>query len=204
MNRYDTFPTYVWEFNLFEDTTFTEADNEKLKSFLLTLCTKKDSGSRKLSNIGGYQSNDLDCHGKHEELVRFRELLETIMKEMIQDPLGLQNINFDNLWCNINYEHSYNVTHNHPFCFFSGVYYVSAKPVSEQGEIVFCRDDLSQSYLRPDKINHDVDRQPFSLFNVPLLPKTGTMFIFPSWVNHHVKPNLLSGSSRISLSFNFA
>ena len=61
MNRYDIFPTYVWEFNLFEDTTFTEEDNEKLKSFLLTLCTKKDSGSRKLSNIGGYQSNELDC-----------------------------------------------------------------------------------------------------------------------------------------------
>ena len=163
MNRYDCFPLTSGSLIYFEDTTFTEADNEKLKSFLLTLCAKKNSGSRKLSNIGGYQTNDLDLSDKHEELIRFRELLETIMKEMIQDPLGLKHIDFDNLWCNINYEHSYNVTHNHPFCFFSGVYYVSAKPVSEQGEIVFCRDDLTQSYLRPDKINHDVDRQPFSL-----------------------------------------
>ena len=203
MNRYDIFPTYVWEFNLFEDTKFTREDNENLKSFLLTLCAKDVNNNKRLSNVGGYQSNDLNCE-QNDTLKHFKRITEESIDKNISLPLGLKNINFDNMWCNINYEHCYNIEHMHPFCFFSGVYYVSAKPVSEQGELIFSRDDLSQSFLRPDKIDHNIDRQPFSLYHVRVLPNTGTMFIFPSWLKHYVGQNLLSGSNRISLSFNFA
>ena len=202
MEQYNIFPTYLWVLNIFEESDLTEKDNQTLLDYLLKLRKKDLNTDRFLEFNGGYQSNDLD-YSKNPVLFELSKFLQICMTEVIEKSVGMVGIELDNMWCNINYQNSFNITHNHPSSQFSGVYYVKAKPVIEQGVIRFSRDDLSQSYLRREKINLKTGPNPFTFLSMPVLPEIGKLLIFPSWVNHHVTPNNLSDSDRVSLSFNF-
>ena len=202
MKQLNIFPTFFWELNIFEESDLTEKDNQILLDYLLKL-RKEDSDRQRwwVHQNSGYQSNDLDP-SKNPVLFKLVKFLQICMTEVIEKSVGMFDIQLNNIWCNINYQNSFLLTHNHPYSQFSGVYYVKVKPVKEQGVLCFARDDISQSYLRRDKINQDMPN-PFTFLSVPVLPEIGKLIIFPSWVNHHVTPNDLSDSDRVSLSFNF-
>jgi uncharacterized protein (TIGR02466 family) len=94
-------------------------------------------------------------------------------------------------WINYFQPGNYEAEHNHFGNFISGVYYVQAMPNS--GDIQFNepakQKDMWQGLNTQLKSPHRYQ------------PKTGRMFLFPSFVDHMVHRNMTS-STRISIAFN--
>lgn len=175
----------------------TNIDNEKLIKYFYLI--KKKQKGRVISNVGGYQSEDLDLEDKN---------LQPLITNILQSSISYvtlcafkKNINYNihNMWLNINYFKDYNIPHLHPQCLFSGVYYL--KVPKNSGGILF--QHPSQKYL-------DYDWQKFLIDNFNTInsstwrfyPEEGTIYIFPSWLIHSVEQNLNKKKERISIAFN--
>ena len=130
---------------------------------------------------------------------------ENISKE----PKNLWSIYSDgkkwitNLICKLNYGESktiyykdFNLPHNHGADLVSGVFYV--KVPENSGNIVF---QNSSEFLQ---FNND-NIKNFNEYNSTtwsFIPKNQELFLFPSWINHYVQPNLNKKEKRISIAFN--
>ena len=145
------------------------------------------------SNVGGYQSPD---NFYLEEsfapfLNRITEQVMITVEEYLHDKLALpkpEQLSLDNMWFNLNYQYSYNVTHCHPGCILAGVFWVQTV---EDSEIKFeCYDVFGRSML--EKRTHD-----------GFEPHEGQMCIFPAHLPHMVQQNK-TDRTRISISFNIA
>ena len=172
-------------------------DNEVMAKYCLSM-SKKDKGCIR-SNEGGWQSNNLQ--GSHPILnnlfVSIQEHSNIFNKQLdFKRPLNIGNI-----WININGYKDFNKLHNHPDSTFSGVYYV--KTPKDCGNIYFDH----PSY---DTFQYDWDPLPknqYNLYNTTqcFYPSiVGRLYIFPSWLNHYVQPNLNKKEKRISISFNLS
>lgn len=155
----------------------------------------KDSG-RQSSNIGGWQSNDLDL-AKHLPKLYYEikeRLDELYFYFEFKDELSLK---IDNAWININKKHDFNVPHDHSYGLFSGVYYVSAEEY--MGDIVFMNPCSSQGIC----INQNIVKicNPFNSNLYKVTPKTGMLVLFPTWMKHYTEPNQ-TNEDRISIAFN--
>jgi len=85
--------------------------------------------------------------------------------------------------------------HNHwtPWSFFSGCYYLKVPPNS--GNLVFSR-------KRSQTVAHGLTLQHSDFFSdIEIPPHPGMLILFPSWLDHCVRPNE-TDESRISLAFN--
>ena len=95
---------------------------------------KDNNKSRAISNVGGYQSNNLNLGNEYifESLMdEIEEHTSNFAKYFINDnKQGVTNI-----WININGYKDYNKPHNHVNSEISGVYYVKAPEKS--GNITF-------------------------------------------------------------------
>ncbi|NDB82510.1 MAG: hypothetical protein EB127_07190 [Alphaproteobacteria bacterium] len=93
---------------------------------------KNDKG-RILSNIGGWQSNNVD----HQNPV-FKDLFE-IFRLKVNEYIDTMNWNIyaeiDNVWINVNYKNNSNRSHVHPNSILSGVFYINVPENS--GSIFF-------------------------------------------------------------------
>jgi len=181
--------------NLFQQLIFKTKlnyDLNKLKKFSLNL-EKKHKG-RKLSNVGGFQSNNLDLNIKE-------------LNNLIKDFIFLSNeagkffkikntLQIKNLWININRYKDFNSLHNHPFSIFSGAFYI--KTPNNCGNIVFKNEYEIENFLTKDMVSEENIYNSSSWF---LPVKENVLYIFPSWLKHYVEPNL-SKEDRISISFN--
>lgn len=186
------FSTPLWFSNL-------EVNNEKIEQYCKEL-SKKNKG-RVLSNVGGWQSNDLFLRDNTDK--RIKPLFTKIMNEVqsIAQEMNLLDsvkINFHTLqfWVNINGKENYNQLHNHPRSFLSGVYYV--KVPKNSGNVIFNHPCTLmkfwyQQYTK--EINHESHPQVF------VAPEVGKLIIFPSWLEHVVQPNKVK-KNRISIAFN--
>ena len=106
-------------------------------------------------------------------------------------------------WASVNRFGDYHDTHNHPWSYLSGTYYVKM-PTSR--ETLKSRNDV-----RPGQITFYDPRQgvnmqaikndPYVDPEYTVLPEPGLMMMWPAFVNHFVHPNL-SKETRISISFN--
>ena len=106
-------------------------------------------------------------------------------------------------WPNINRFGDYHDTHNHPWSYLSGTYYIKMPKIQE---ILQTRKDV-----RPGQITFYDSRQgtnmtaikndPYVDPEFTVLPEPGMILLWPSFVNHFVHPNL-SKETRISISFN--
>ena len=106
-------------------------------------------------------------------------------------------------WPNINRFGDYHDTHNHPWSYLSGTYYIKMPKIHE---ILQTRKDV-----RPGQITFYDSRQgtnmtaikndPYVDPEFTVLPEPGMILLWPSFVNHFVHPNL-SKETRISISFN--
>ena len=155
---------------------------------------KKQKG-RNLSNLGGFQSNDL----KIEEpilnsLIKEIELNSNIVNN---DILKINStLSLNNIWININKFKDFNVIHKHPFSKLSGVFYV--KIPKNSGDLLFVNETEIGCFV------NDKDIIEFNNYNSStwsIKPEENVLYLFPSWLNHYVKPNL-SNEKRISISFN--
>ena len=186
------FSTPIWCTNL-------DLNNKKIEKSCKQI--KKQNKGRILSNRGGWQSNDLYLTNCEEE--NFKELFNQIFaivnaiseKFGIHDDLEL-NKNSMQFWININKKDDYNIQHNHPRCFLSGVYYV--KTPKNCGIIEFHHSNPIQKFWNQLYTKSD---NPATFSTITFQPEEGKLIVFPPWLEHTVAPNQ-NDSDRISIAFN--
>jgi uncharacterized protein (TIGR02466 family) len=160
---------------------------------------KKNDKGRKLSNEGGWQSNDLNLENNNQLTPFLKSLKEPILNFSKYCKIK-NNFNFkvDNMWCNINQYKDYNIYHNHPGCLFSGVYYL--KTPKNCGDLYFSNTSIQIPYDWKESVIEEFNCFNSSKWNFPV--KENILFLFPSWAHHAVHPNLNKKEDRISISFN--
>jgi uncharacterized protein (TIGR02466 family) len=167
-------------------------DNTEIKNFIL----KNKKNGRKLSNFGGYQSNDLNL--KQKEI---QNLLKEIVNYSIEYTKKMEVkksiiLSIGNMWFNINNYKDFNVEHEHPKSFISGVYYLQTH--NKCGDIVFKHPSQTIGVYWDDMFEN------YNYFNsstYKLNPIEKNLYLFPSWLKHYVEPNQTK-KDRISISFN--
>jgi uncharacterized protein (TIGR02466 family) len=172
-----------------------DIDNLKLAEEVRSV--RKLEEGRTLSNVGGWQSNDLS-EKTVENLPETQKLLDHMLnvgaEVYKQWNLDNEEILLDNFWFNINGKKDFNNRHSHPGSILSACYYVDTN--KESGDIIFYRPDLQTHYFNPSNPNKYTNKKyEFS-------PVPGMFVIFPAYLEHLVLPNL-SDEERISIAFNF-
>ena len=193
MSIHDIFrvPVYSTQLNL---------DIKKLQSFCNEY-QQKDTG-RLLTNVGGYQSNDLPLDKLKwpmgESLYPLVEEINTHSNKFAKEFINNNEQFLSNMWINISLYKDTNRSHNHPFSDISGVYY--GKTPDDCGNIVF--EHPAESVL----VYHlKEDSGELNEYNSPSWGKPvfeNHLYLFPSWLKHRVEPNLNKTEERISISFN--
>lgn len=180
------FPQVVWS------AVIHMIDNHEMKNWAYD--RKKNDVGRRLSNFGGYQSNDI-LQGHSPQVDKLVSHLNTEVNSITRQ-VSLPKLELNNIWLNINPPGSYNELHNHTDAVLSGVYYIDA--TENQGNIQFERSDNAEYHLPSyiEKITY------FNATRATYAAKTGALYIFPGWLKHSVQGNQ-SNTDRISLSFNY-
>jgi uncharacterized protein (TIGR02466 family) len=179
------FVTPIWCEHLNIDTS--AAANECLQ------LRKKKYPSRVISNIGGWQSVDIDLT-RYEELSKIHQIIETKLNEVNQSIHLDFTSKLINVWININEKGNFNSQHVHPNSTFSGTIYLQVDDVS--GKIVF-ENDTGMRYFN---VKNPIGCTLFPK-KISYSPRNGTILIFPAWALHEVEPSN-SNKPRISISFN--
>ena len=135
--------------------------------------------------------------------------------------LGEVKIHVQNAWANVNNQSHFNMMHTHPNSVLSGVLYIDTPPQAAQLQfadprpLVQCprTDDISvreQLFMvcawcpeRLCKKGSGLNPQVLLDASLPkaVLPETGLLLLWPSWLPHHV-PAQTPNRSRVSVSFN--
>ncbi len=145
-----------------------------------------------LSNAGGYQSKSY--YLPDEFFMNLMSEIENV-GNVFANHLGICPVKIGNFWININRKGHFNHKHEHHNCSLSGVYYVKVPPNS--GLITFfhpCDKLIRREWKSKEYTSYNSEVWGFE-------PKENELFMFPSWVDHMVDPNL-SDEDRISISFN--
>ena len=185
--------------NIFEIPVYStklSLDNRAIRSHCLSLA--KESKGRIMTNSGGWQSNELP---KNEKVLM--PFYNNIIHHANEFLKGLEFNGVSelyNVWVNINGYKDFNTTHKHDHCLISGVYYV--RTPKNCGNIIFNRPGI-------DEFTYDWNEhhKAFNLWNSATRwqrAEESMLYLFPSWLNHFVEPNLNKKEKRISISFNFA
>lgn len=138
-------------------------------------------------------SQDLHQHPEFAELV---EVIDATAKDVLEfldvDHPGFQ---ISGCWANFGGPGSDHGMHNHVNNYLSGVYYVNAPPGGNA--IIFHDPRVLFERIAPRFKNVTPHNSPVHTVAV----KSGTLLMFPAWLDHSVPPN---GSTevRISISFN--
>jgi len=183
---------------------------ETIRADLVPILLRKEQESTgvTVSNLGGWQSDhNLPQWGG----ASVDTILSSLKDLLAQVTLYLDNKEFKrvpidwkiNGWANINRNGHANAMHTHPGAYWSAVYYVQVEDADEGGglEMLDPRGPLPSMYcpLLRFGIQGFVTAGGAELHQ----PKTGECLLFPSWLQHSVKPYKGAGT-RISLAFNFS
>ena len=180
-------------------------DLEKLTEFAFQLQNKDEKGMIR-SNEGGWHSNDIR-EEKHEEFIRLTKEINQYLQ--IYHSNVFRGVEFkgnvihgiNEIWINISEKQHYNEWHVHPMSTISGAFYVKHDGSSENGDIVF-KNPIGIYMTAAHWPNKIVEKfNEITAPTVNILPKSNTLFLFPSWLEHKVEPNS-KNDTRISLSFN--
>lgn len=180
-------------FYSFVDEQTLDLDTATLEDFAYFV-QQQDKG-RVVSNIGGWQSNNLDpAIPELQPLVT--EILKNAERLVLKYDLP-KTLKIDPLWMNINGRKDYNQFHEHPHSTISGIFYVKAENAC--GDLYLVNPITThQHYIDPSTINNFNE---FNCYSYSVSPKPNKLILFPSWVPHFVFPNQ-SDSDRISIAFN--
>ena len=182
----DIFKTGVAEIKL-------NLDLNKLKKFCLDY--QKNNQGRNRSNPTGYQSHDVLNFKETKELVNeIKKYSGLFLKDNL---LNISNHKLNHMWFNINYYKDFNTAHCHSYNKVSGVFYVSTP--KNCGNIIFKNPAPIENFLPLNDLTEDYNNYNSTSWYLPALENY--LYIFPSWLYHHVEPNL-SKQPRISFSFN--
>jgi len=174
-------------------------DNKSLTEFCMSEYYKNE-GSKK-SNVGGWHSNNFY---EKDDSILMKSLWPNIKKQAIRFGKEI-NLNvkgkLQNLWVNINGYKDSNIKHLHPGCLISGAYYI--KTHKDCGNIIFYHP--SHLFMQHNWFHEDCyDYNSYNSASWWYPSEEGTLYLFPSWLEHSVKPNLSKTEKRISVSFNIS
>lgn len=172
------------------------SDERRLQAIDFCKEIKKHSAGRVISNIGGWQSNDLlETDLRDSPLNFLLPIIKESCQKAVNDFGSTKKINIGNAWININEENSYNRLHNHAGSDLSCVFYLT----DNNSEIEFIRPyDIQQHYL--DNLESKYNTE-LSFISVTYKPQKNTLLMFPSWLQHRVKTNI-NKTARISVAIN--
>ena len=130
---YKLFPSPVFHFNLENYQKL----NIELESYILDLKKKNKDGQKK-SNYGGWHSPFFDQ--ENDEIpMKFSTIIQDFIKKIFTNEMGWEydpeKVKITAMWSIINKKGSFNIQHNHPNAYLSGVYYV--KVPKDSGNIKF-------------------------------------------------------------------
>ena len=155
----------------------------------------EDPIGRKISNYGGWQSNQINI----------QECKSETLKKVIIDSLSEVRSIFKNVsmiiegWKNINAPGNFNVKHNHPRSNLSGVLWIRAPKNS--GNIVFTSPQFFDRFNELDSYTEEFKYNSNCYMTYYFPPTEGRILLFPSSLEHEVEENK-SDEDRISYSFN--
>jgi len=170
-------------------------NNKNLKNYITEI--SKNNKSVKLTNIGGWQSENLSNDKNLQNIIKIiGDCVNKFADEIkLKTPQNLANI-----WANVNGYGHYNVPHAHPYSLLSGAYYVNVPKNS--GKLIFLHPKIELfNYDWNDKNIKEYGENNCGEWRIN--PEEGLLIIFPNWATHLVEPNLNKKEKRISLSFNF-
>jgi uncharacterized protein (TIGR02466 family) len=143
------------------------------------------------------QSNFLDTNSP--PLKSLINIVENKFNE-IHKKIGLSENQYhivSDAWVNINNNVNIDSAHCHPGSVFSAVYYLKAQ--ENCGDLIFINPNKALSHvIHPTLISN---YNCFNEHNHRVIPITGLLIIFPSYLEHYVKANV-SGQDRISIAMN--
>ena len=174
---------------------------------LISICDKiKEEEGRRVSNVGGFQSFDLNPAIVEETIGNFiRASVREYLESMLNDVDSF-DILIENYWLNVNYHGHSNLRHTHPFVDFACVYYLKAP---EDSGAICLVDPSSELKMRSAFNSHVYTNISMSKNFAPLAlfykqePKEGGLIIFPAHVPHEVVASE-SEDERMSLAFNIS
>lgn len=170
-------------------------ENKKIKKYILDYY--KTNKGRKLSNSGGFQSDNLNFN--QPELQDFFKSVIMDLNYYFEKTGGNSDafeVMITDCWFNINGKNSFNWPHKHDG-YLSAVYYVDAD--EDTGDLIFSH----PSSVLPIEWKPSWFKQPFPANSSkwPLKPKSNKCYIFPSWLEHYVETNN-TNKTRISIALN--
>ena len=166
-----------------------------MSSYIDSLRLKNPKGKFK-SNLSGWHSENFDL--QDSEPLYFVNNISKILNNCLTDmgwDLEKNKLKITGMWSVINRAGNANARHIHPNSFLSAAYYVKAP--KNCGDIMF-HDPRSAAVYRKPKISND---NVLNTTEILITPKEGLLVLFPSFLNHSVKPNE-SGKDRVVISFN--
>ncbi|MHA6333721.1 2OG-Fe(II) oxygenase family protein [Qipengyuania sp. CAU 1752] len=162
-----------------------------------------------ISNIGGWHSNTqmLDWGGEAARALAFKAM--QMADALTVDSKSPQASRFGwvpEMWANVSQVGSANQYHFHPGSFWSAVAYIDdgydgSEDASLGGELQLLDPRMPMVRMTaPDLRMLDRDGQQ-QQNEISVRPRTGMIVIFPSWLQHAVRPFHGSGT-RISIAIN--
>ena len=154
----------------------------------------EDPIGRKISNHGGWQSNQITIQKDRSELLK-----KIITNSVSKLPISEGVYAVVEGWKNINAPGDFNVKHNHPRSNLSGVLWIKAPKNS--GNIVFTSPQFFDRFNELDSYTKEFKYNSNCYMTYYFSPTEGRILIFPSSLEHEVEKNK-SSEDRISYSFN--
>jgi uncharacterized protein (TIGR02466 family) len=189
--------------------TLTDAEtlNPELKRVILER-EREDRGVQH-SNLGGWQSSwDFEEWGgapARRLLDAARELATRLTSDRAGKPVRISWKT--NAWANVNRRGHGNEFHTHPGAYWSGTYYVDDGGIAADHALGGAFEIQDPRGVAPAMY------APLLGFAVPggqsagaselIFPQSGQFLLFPSWLQHGVRP-YLGDRTRISVAFNFS
>lgn len=169
----------------------------------------RDAEGLSISNLGGWHSNTkmLEWGGEAAKALVYKAM--TMADAQTLDIKSRQESRFGwvpELWANVSTKGNANQYHFHPGSFWSVVAYVDdgyngSDDPALGGELQLLDPRMPMVRMTaPDLRLLDADGE-LQLNEVPIRPKTGMIVMFPSWLQHAVRPFQGEGT-RISIAIN--
>ena len=147
-----------------------------------------------ISNRGGWQSPCFLLNNENDILQSF------LIDCLVEFPPIKKSVDLIvSAWVNINPPNSFNTKHCHPDSNLSGVLWIKSQ--KDCGNIVFQSPFHFQTYKEVESYTEDFKNKNKYFHTYFFNPIEGRMIVFPSHLEHQVKPNE-SKEDRISVSFN--
>jgi uncharacterized protein (TIGR02466 family) len=169
----------------------------------------RDGMGLSISNIGGWHSNTqmIDWGGEAARALAYKAM--QLADAQTLDAKGPQSSRFGwvpEMWANISRQGHANQYHFHPGSFWSAVAYIDNgyngdASAALGGELQLLDPRMPMIRMTaPDLRLIDADGEPQQT-EIVIRPRTGMIVLFPSWLQHAVRP-FHGGGTRISIAIN--